>query len=182
MHLWSNGCPSMSRADRHFQRIRPLVQSLFCLILLSGCFCKEPEVGGPAVAADAGPTIALERASGQYRLVSVEVAWTRDQITRGMMHRAELGVDSGMLFIFPGQKERRFWMKNTLIPLDMIFISSEREIVGIVKNAVPHSLTSRTVGKSSRYVLEVNGGYCESHGIESGSRVQFFNLEEYGVQ
>jgi uncharacterized membrane protein (UPF0127 family) len=63
-------------------------------------------------------------------------------------------------------------MRNTLIPLDMIFISAEKRIVGIVAQAVPRTLTSRSVGMPSKYVLEVPGGWSEKSGIRSGSRVE----------
>lgn len=77
-----------------------------------------------------------------------------------------------MLFIFPDEKVRSFWMRNTLIPLDMIFISQAKRIVGIVAQAEPRTLTSRSVGVPSKYVLEVRGGWSERSGIRSGSQVE----------
>jgi hypothetical protein len=67
-------------------------------------------------------------------------------------------------------------MKNTVLPLDMIFLGDDRTIVGIVKDAVPFTTTSRTVGVPSRYVLEVNAGFSEKHGVKTGDQATFENV------
>jgi hypothetical protein len=74
-----------------------------------------------------------------------------------------------------------FWMKNTLIPLDMLFIDSTGHIVGIIERAEPHSRTHRSVGIPSRYVLEVPGGWCQSMGIQQGGTAQLQGLEHIEV-
>jgi uncharacterized membrane protein (UPF0127 family) len=78
----------------------------------------------------------------------------------------------GMLFIFPDEQNQSFWMRNTLIPLDLIFINKEQRIVGIVQQAEPRTLSPRTVNRPSRYVLEVPGGWTDKVGIREGSDVQ----------
>lgn len=109
--------------------------------------------------------------------VAVEIAKTPSAIERGLMYREHLPPDHGMLFIFPGEAIRSFWMKNTLIPLDMIFISSDREVVGIVENAAPQTTTRRGVSEASKYVVEVNGGWARTRGVERGTPVRFVNVE-----
>jgi uncharacterized membrane protein (UPF0127 family) len=84
-----------------------------------------------------------------------------------------------MLFLFADTAERSFWMKSTLIPLDMVFVDEGGTIVGIVERAEPRTLTPRTVGKPSRYVLEVNGGWAASHGVRAGDRVRFENVPRF---
>jgi uncharacterized membrane protein (UPF0127 family) len=84
--------------------------------------------------------------------------------------------DAGMLFVFPETEIHSFWMKNTPLTLDMIFIDEHREIVGIVESATPFSTASRSVGKPSRYVLEVNGGFTAKHGIKTGQPVELPSL------
>lgn len=111
-------------------------------------------------------------ATGPIRFV-VELALTDAERARGLMERTTLADDAGMLFIFPSERVQSFWMKNTLIPLDMIFIDSGGTIVGIVESADPLTLTSRSVGRASRYVLEVNGGLCRRLGISAGMPVRF---------
>jgi uncharacterized membrane protein (UPF0127 family) len=78
-----------------------------------------------------------------------------------------------MLFLFEGQEVHNFWMKNTLIPLDMLFIDRDRKIVGIVENAEPQTLTSRRVDQPSKYVLEIGGGVAARLGIRPGTKVEF---------
>jgi uncharacterized membrane protein (UPF0127 family) len=78
-----------------------------------------------------------------------------------------------MIFLFPREAEQTFWMKNTPIPLDMIFINDERRIVGIAQEAVPFSLDPRSVGRPSRFVLEINGGLSKRYGIRPGAAVLF---------
>ena len=104
---------------------------------------------------------------------STELALTDADRARGLMMRTQLAADHSMLFVFPDTEERWFWMKNTLIPLDMIFIDEAGTVVGIVERAEPQTLAPRTVGAKSRYVLEVNGGWSAANGVGKGDRVRF---------
>ncbi len=119
------------------------------------------------------PRVVVETADGARHAVTVELARTERERAKGLMDRASLAEDAGMLFLFDESSVHAFWMKNTLIPLDMIFISDDGTIAGIVERATPRTLTERSVGKPSRYVLEVNGGWSASHGIRPGDRVRF---------
>ena len=91
----------------------------------------------------------------------------------GLQYRHELADDHGMIFLFTGESPQTFWMKNTPIPLDMIFIDRQRKIVGIVADTVPFSLDSRSVGIPSQYVLEIKGGQAKRLGIQPGDAVRF---------
>lgn len=101
--------------------------------------------------------------------VEVEIAATRDARTRGLMWRRELEGGKGMLFIFKQQQQLSFWMKNTLIPLDMIYIDADLKVVGVVENAEPKTFTARGVGTPSLFVLEVPGGWWAKKGLSVGS-------------
>lgn len=105
--------------------------------------------------------------------VTVEIVSTDAQVERGMMYREHLPPDQGMLFLMKEEKTWSFWMHNTLIPLDIIFITGDFTIAGIVENAEPKTDTMRTVNRPSRYVLEVNGGFCAAHKIAAGTKVAF---------
>ncbi|MCC6849849.1 MAG: DUF192 domain-containing protein [Deltaproteobacteria bacterium] len=118
------------------------------------------------------PRVVLHTAGGDVP-VAVEVAATPAQQSLGLMYRKELGANAGMLFVFDATVEHPFWMKNTVLPLDMIFLGEDRKIVGIVKDAVPFTTTSRTIGAPSRYVLEVHAGFSERHGVKAGDRATF---------
>jgi uncharacterized membrane protein (UPF0127 family) len=124
--------------------------------------------------------VRLHDAYGGVHRVDVEVAATPDSRERGLMWRKSLPAGTGMLFVFPGDAVQSFWMKNTLIPLDMLFINSGAKLVGIIENAEPRTLTGRSVGVPSQYVLEVPGGWTQTVGVTTASTVEFEGLE--GIQ
>jgi len=116
--------------------------------------------------------VVLKDAFGNPLRLEVEIAATHDSRTRGLMWRTSLADGKGMFFVFGEDEVHSFWMRNTLIPLDMIFISSDGKIVGIVQNAEPRTLINRgPLDKLSRYVLEVPGGWTARHGLRTGSEV-----------
>ncbi len=112
----------------------------------------------------------------------VEVADTSTKRELGLQYRRDLAPDRGMIFLFPTESEHAFWMKNTPIPLDMIFINSDGKIVGIVEQAVPFSLDSRSVPATSRFVLEINGGLSKRHGIKIGDSIRFQEIPPESVK
>lgn len=108
--------------------------------------------------------------------IAVEVARTPYQWSRGLMFREVLPDQTGMLFVFPDLAERSFWMKNTLIPLDMLFIDEHKKIVTIVKNAVPCTTLmcpQYTSSTPAMYVLEVNTGFVDMYNLKEGDVVEF---------
>jgi len=113
---------------------------------------------------------------GKKLVISVEMACTLSERSRGLMYRKKLGEFKGMLFVFPSPARQSFWMKNTFIPLDMLHINSQKTIVGIVENAKPHSLTSRMVRNEALYVLEINAFFARKYGIKSGQKVTFVDI------
>ena len=122
--------------------------------------------------------VVMLRPEGQPEVsVRVELARSSDERAKGLMFREQLDADAGMLFLYSDEDIRRFWMKNTLIPLDMLFISADRQVVGIVENAEPQTETLRQVDRPSQYVLEVNGGFAAAHGISAGTPVEFRNID-----
>ena len=125
-----------------------------------------------ACAGSSGPVARIASAGGTVD-VALEVADTPEKQQRGLMYRSALPDGHGMLFVFDDDVDHTFWMKNTLIPLDMLFIASDGRVVGVHANATPLSTASIAVGTPSRFVLEVPGGYAASHGIAPGARVEF---------
>lgn len=108
----------------------------------------------------------------------LELAVRRSEQARGLMFREEMRDDWGMLFIYNRDQSLSFWMRNTLIELDMIFISSAGEVVGIVERAEPLTETPRTVDAPARYVLEVNGGLASERGVVVGSKMSLEHVDE----
>jgi uncharacterized membrane protein (UPF0127 family) len=124
-----------------------------------------------------GPKVIITTSSGDVA-VDVEVVATEARIERGLMYRQHMALDAGMLFLLPEIKDWTFWMRNTLIPLDMIFIRKSMTIAGIVENAEPKTETLRTVGEPSQFVLEVNGGWTKAHHVTKDAKVRFENVPE----
>jgi uncharacterized protein len=123
-----------------------------------------------------GPTATVHRADGSTVRLALEVVDTPATRERGMMYRTSLAEDHGMLFVFPEEIVQRFWMKNTLIPLDMLFIAADGRIVGIEADTVPLSTAMRSVGRPSTYVLEVNGGWAARHNVRAGDRIELHGV------
>lgn len=128
------------------------------------------------VACQGGDSAVTIISGGKSIRVQVEIANTEQLRELGLMYRRHLDRDAGMLFLFPAPSHLVFWMKNTLIPLDMIFIGQNRRIVGIVADAQPYSERRLGVDALAQYVLEVNAGFCKSHGIVSGDAVRFSDV------
>ena len=112
-----------------------------------------------------GPEIVIRTQAGARHAVSVEVARTPRARQQGLMHRDSLADGHGMLFIMPSIRVHSFWMKNTLIPLDMLFFDNEGRFVSAVEKAAPESLVSRRSSGPAKYVLELNGGSMQANGI-----------------
>lgn len=112
----------------------------------------------------------VRAAGGTYRF-TVEVAQTPVHRERGLMFRTELAADAGMLFLHEGEREVSMWMKNTLIPLDMLFVAADGMIVRIAEETEPLSLRPISAGVRVKGVLEVPGGTSRRLGIVPGDRV-----------
>ena len=129
--------------------------------------------GNPALAGTTAPSInevTVVTAQAQHKF-RVELAATEGTRRTGLMHRRALANEAGMLFIFPNSARHSFWMKNTLIPLDMLFIASDGRIVYVHHMAQPHSLTPIAPPQDARAILEINGGLSRRLGIAAGDQV-----------
>lgn len=102
--------------------------------------------------------------------LTVEIANRSDQRQRGLMFRQSMDELAGMLFVFPGDRSGGFWMRNTLIPLDIAYLGSDGTVLEIV-HGVPLSLDILTPAQPYRYTLEVNGGWFERQGLGVGDTV-----------
>jgi uncharacterized membrane protein (UPF0127 family) len=120
----------------------------------------------------------IQTAKGK-QYFTVEMALSNKERERGLMFRETLGEDEGMLFFFEHDEQITMWMKNTLVPLDMIFIGADGEVAGVSENAVPKSLRHISSGVPVRAVLEIKAGLARRLQVEAGSvirNVLFGNL------
>ncbi|MEW6196329.1 MAG: DUF192 domain-containing protein [Bacteroidota bacterium] len=103
--------------------------------------------------------------------IEIEIADDSMQREVGLMMRRNMKVDQGMLFLFDQETYQSFWMKNTILPLDIIYVNSNREIVTIYKNTKPYSEESLPSSKPAQYVVEVIAGYTDQFGIKEGDKI-----------
>jgi uncharacterized membrane protein (UPF0127 family) len=146
---------------------RLLLPILFFAILAAGATNAQ----SPLARFETG-SLAIVTGAGRHAF-NVELASTPEQRSQGLMYRREMASDAGMLFDFGVRPERAsMWMKNTYIPLDMLFIKADGKIESIAERTVPHSLEALSSRGPVRYVLELNGGMTARLGIEPGDRVE----------
>jgi uncharacterized membrane protein (UPF0127 family) len=112
------------------------------------------------------------------RTIDIEIADTESERTIGLMHRRSMTDTQGMLFIFEEEERRSFWMRNTLIGLDIMFIRANGEVESIAKYTVPLDERSIPSKGPSTYVLEVIEGFCDRYGIKEGTKVSYQRTEE----
>ena len=105
--------------------------------------------------------------------IDIELATTEEEHARGLMFRKQMDENKGMLFMFSYEDWRSFWMRNTLIPLDIIYVNAKREVVSICKNAKTLDETSLPSEAPAMYVIEINAGLCDKYGIDKGTVVNF---------
>lgn len=120
------------------------------------------------VNSDATKIVSIISADGKRHDFNIELALTAAQQQQGLMNRTQMDSSAGMMFVFPGEGERSFWMKNTLIPLDMIFIKRDGTIHLVHDSAKPNDLSSVHSQGPVMAVLELNGGVSKKLGIRKG--------------
>lgn len=108
-----------------------------------------------------------------YKKIDVEVAENEAERAKGLMFRPYLPDSVGMLFIFETPGENGFWMKNTSIPLDIIYVGPDKKIISIAENTKPYSEESIPPLGTMQYVVEVNAGFTKSNNIQSGDAISF---------
>ncbi len=144
------------------------------LALLGALVACRPEVTPPEPSPAGLQQVPLTIRSGdRVHRFTVEVARTPQEQAQGLMHRQSLAPDRGMLFPYAPPQPVSFWMKNTLIPLDIIFIKQDRTIVNIAENTVPLSLDPVPSLEPVVAVLEIAGGRSAELGIKAGDRVEW---------
>lgn len=131
-------------------------------ILLSGFFTFSAQA----------ETLLILRESNPIASFQIEIAESHEDKMRGLMFRESLPKNSGMLFPYSPPINARMWMKNTLIPLDMLFIDTNQKIAHIHHNAIPHSLTPIGSGQDVVAVIEINGGEAKAQNIQLGDSIR----------
>ena len=171
--LWMNG--SMKQAIRTF--------AFAALAMVAGCSPGAADAGAKAPAAAESPSVhpvsglqvgPVTITSGSKRRVfRTEFARTSAEQAKGLMFRTSLADDEAMIFPRNPPDRASFWMRNTVIPLDLIFIGLDRRIINIAANAVPYDETPLISGGPTLAVFEINGGLAAKLGIQPGDKVEW---------
>lgn len=134
---------------------------------------KKKETTGPRFQKDG--ELSFMDSLGQENLMSIDIEIADNDLERnqGLMYRKSMEESQGMLFIMDREEMQSFWMLNTEIPLDMVFIDQDRRIVSIQKNVPPKSLESVPSTYPAKYVVEVIAGFCDKYHIKVGQKVEF---------
>lgn len=147
-----------------------LLLAMPALLVAAGCsHSTQPRTRGE-------PEVILQTRAGEEH-VKVEIARTDPERQRGLMFRQSLAPGRGMIFLFERPQKLKFWMKNTYIPLDMIFIGADKRVVYVEENAEPLTLSERGPDEDTQFVLEVPGGWARAHGVERGVPVRFVDID-----
>lgn len=160
---------------RHFFRIVTIaILGVFCFSV-SSCKDEEKIVKPVVITFKKEGQLSIKRGSNDsiIKSIAIEIADDAYQTQTGMMYRDSMEDSQGMLFIFPDAKYHSFYMKNTRISLDIIYISADKKIVSIQKNAKPFDETSLPSEAPAQYVLEVNGGLSDAWNLEVGDLIEF---------
>lgn len=119
-------------------------------------------------------TLSFHRAGGSViRTIEIEIAETDRERNQGLMFRRELGYERGMLFLFEEANTNGFWMKNTPLPLDILFVDPDSQIINIAKRTTPFSSETIRPEAPKQYVVEVRGGFTTRFGIEPGMTISW---------
>jgi uncharacterized membrane protein (UPF0127 family) len=132
---------------------------------------------GAASAGCTANTLELRSDAGAQRF-SVEIADSEAERSKGLMFRTEMPSAAGMLFVYQQPKHTYFWMKDTLIPLDMVFADPRGQVTKVQSNAIPQDLTPIDGGEGVMFVLEINAGLAKRMGIVPGAVMRAKEIEQ----
>lgn len=134
---------------------------------------KESSIETPEITFEREGEMELMKEEEVIKTLEIEIADTPYEWETGLMYRESLGEDQGMLFVYPQEGPRSFYMKNTYIPLDLIFYNKDSVVVSYYENAVPMDLTPIPSNAPAQYILEVNAGKVDEWNIETGDKMRF---------
>ena len=119
----------------------------------------------------------LNAENDTLRLIDIEIADNDQERTQGMMYRTSMPYDQAMLFIMEYEREQSFWMRNTKMSLDIMYVNGDKEIVTIYKHTQPYSDSPIPSFKRAKYVIETAAGFCDKFGIQEGNFIEFARVD-----
>ena len=157
--------------------MKRLILSLFVCALIVGCKNNKEETtvttSEVTFTKDAELKLLKKGTDSIIKTLDIEIADDDYKTQTGLMYRQSMDEDQGMLFIFPDSQLRSFYMKNTEIALDIIYIDANKQIVSFQKDARPFDTSSLPSGAAAKYVLEINAGLSDAWALEVGDRIEW---------
>ncbi len=165
-------------------RIASLWLTVAVVLLVSigtgGCEDPAPDRGSPSNPPEFrhdGTLTFLSAAGDSVATIAIEIADTDAARAQGLMYRRSMRYDRGMLFVFDEPGTGGMWMRNTPLPLDMIFVDADEEIINIVERTTPFSEESVTPEAPRTYVVEVRAGFVDRHNLDASARIEWTRLD-----
>ena len=162
--------------------------AIFLAMLLTAAACAQPSQQATASAVTPAPQqeiVPPQATLGDGFVVNLELAITPEEVANGLMYRPSLPEDRGMLFVFEAERQPSFWMKNTLIPLDLVFLDNSGTIIDVTAEVQPCAADpcpTYTSSGPARAVLELAAGSAAAHGLEAGSVIVFDRVKGYPAE
>lgn len=159
-----------------FPSLLPVVLLVLAGPVLAGCEAEAPEstpapAATPTIPFDREGTLAFVSGADTLTTIAIEIADTDSARQRGLMERTSLPDASGMLFIFEQEEPQGFWMANTPLSLDILYVGADSGIVSMAKYTTPYSDETLPSAGPAQYVVEVPAGFADRYGIVEGDRV-----------
>lgn len=133
----------------------------------------QPANNSPVFRKDGVLSFLDGRSGSVIKKIDIEIADNENARIQGLMYRDSLPADAGMLFLMETEEPQAFWMRNTKIPLDIIYVDSQNFIVKICRDTKPYSMETIPSGKPALFVVEVNAGFCAQYKLKEGDRIAF---------
>ena len=175
----------MAYSDYQIKRLKNVVIFSFFAIVIISCnqttkspVNEEPAktIMEPQFVKNGELLIISKDKKDTIKKINIEIADEPEKREQGLMYRKTMADLNGMLFIIEKSEPQYFWMKNTILPLDIIFIDENKEIVTIQQNMTPYSEQSIPSYKNSMYVLEVNAGFCGKYSVKTGDIISYTRI------
>ena len=148
------------------------------LMALTGLvFIALPALAAQQFASFGKGELTIQTAAGPQKF-AIELATDDVQREQGLMYRTRMAADAGMLFIYPHEQPVAMWMKNTNLPLDMLFVRADGTIARIRENAVPYSRENIPSGEPVQFVIELNAGRAQALGIKEGGHIRAPEIQQ----
>jgi len=154
-----------------FRRVLP---GILLLLLTGACTSdSDPSSKNPSAFEEEGSLTFLHADGDTVRTIAVEIADTESERQRGLMRRRSLGYDRGMLFVFDEVSTNGMWMKNTPLPLDIVFIAPDSQVINIARRTTPFSEETIEPAAPKKFVVEVRAGFADRFGLTDSMKVHW---------